>query len=81
VQYHVRDLAEILLARGHQVSVLAPADEDADLPGLSGRAGRAVPVRYNGSVARLNFGPGDRGEGDGAGWTGGEFDVIHIHEP
>ena len=58
VQYHVRDLAEILLARGHPVSVLAPADDDnADLPAYLVPAGRAVPVRYNGSVARLNFGP------------------------
>ena len=56
VQLHVRDLAEHLIGHGHQVRVLAPADEDADLPDYVDPAGRAVPVPYNGSVARLLFG-------------------------
>ena len=55
VQFHVRDLAEILIAQGHSVSVLAPADEDTVLPDYVVSAGRAVPIRYNGSVARLNM--------------------------
>jgi phosphatidylinositol alpha-mannosyltransferase len=29
---HIRDLAEYLIAQGHDVSVLAPASEDATLP-------------------------------------------------
>ena len=58
VQFHVRDLAEYFIAQGHFVSVLAPAnDETADLPPYVVTCGRAVPVRYNGSVARLTFGP------------------------
>jgi len=57
VRGHVRDLAEALIALGHTVSVLAPADEDAPLPAYVVPAGRSVPVRYNGSVARLAFGP------------------------
>ena len=32
VQYHVRDLAEYLLAANHEVSVLAPAEEGTTLP-------------------------------------------------
>ena len=57
VQVHVRDLAEALQGRGHTVSVLAPADDDTPLPPYVVPAGRAVPVRYNGSVARVTFGP------------------------
>ena len=57
VQFHVRDLAESLLDRGHEVSVLAPAGDDTPLPDYVVAAGRAVPVHYNGSVARLTFGP------------------------
>ena len=57
VQFHVRDLAEALLARGHAVEVLAPADDDTPVPDYLTAAGRAVPVRYHGSVARLTFGP------------------------
>jgi phosphatidyl-myo-inositol alpha-mannosyltransferase len=80
VQAHVRDLAEALIGLGHRVSVLAPGDEDTPLPPYVVAAGRAVPVRYNGSVARLQFGPVSatrvrRWLRDGA------FDVLHVHEP
>ena len=33
VQSHIRDLAEALIELGHEVSVIAPADEDRPLPG------------------------------------------------
>jgi phosphatidyl-myo-inositol alpha-mannosyltransferase len=80
VQTHVRDLAETLLALGHTVSVLAPADDDAPRPAYLVPAGRAVPVRYNGSVARLSFGPLSAARVRR--WiTGGDFDVLHVHEP
>ena len=80
VQFHVRDLAEVLLARGHQVSVLAPADDDAALPAYVVPAGRAVPVPYNGSVARVSFGPLSAARVRRWLREGG-FDVLHIHEP
>lgn len=80
VQSHVQDLAEALLALGHEVSVLAPADEDAALPPYVVSAGRAVPVRYNGSVARLTFGPISAARVRR--WLAtGRFDVLHVHEP
>jgi len=44
VQFHVRDLAEVLTSRGYDVSVLAPADDDTPLPPYVVPAGRAVPV-------------------------------------
>ncbi|KQU68760.1 glycosyltransferase family 4 protein [Phycicoccus sp. Root101] len=80
VQFHVRDLAEHFLAQGHHASVLAPADEDTPLPEYVESVGRAVPVRYNGSVARLNFGPVTAAR-VGRWLERGEFDVLHIHEP
>lgn len=80
VQLHVLDLAEYLMARGHEVSVMAPADDDTPLPPYAVSAGRAVPVRYNGSVARLAFGPATSARVTK--WVlEGNFDVIHIHEP
>ena len=82
VQAHVRDLAENLLALGHEVSVLTPVDEpDApDLPPWVVPAGRAVPIPYNGSVARLCFGPLSLARTRR--WLrAGRFDVLHIHEP
>jgi phosphatidylinositol alpha-mannosyltransferase len=82
VQAHVHDLADHLLALGHTVSVLTPVDDpdEADLPPYVVPAGRAVPIPYNGSVARLVFGPLSlartrRWVRDGA------FDVLHVHEP
>jgi phosphatidylinositol alpha-mannosyltransferase len=63
------------------VSVLAPGDEDT--PGLAPyvvMAGKSVPIPYNGSVARVQFGLVSaarvrRWLRDGA------FDVVHVHEP
>ncbi|MHA3947773.1 glycosyltransferase family 4 protein [Cellulomonas bogoriensis] len=80
VQFHVRDLAEALRALGHAVSVLAPADDDTPVPDFMTPAGRSVPVRYNGAVARLTFGP--RSAARVRRWLAeGEFDVLHLHEP
>jgi phosphatidylinositol alpha-mannosyltransferase len=80
VQRHVHDLAETLIGLGHEVSVLAPADEEADLAPYVVPTGRAVPVRYNGSVARLSFGPVAATRVRR--WlTAGDFDVLHVHEP
>ena len=60
VQNHVRDLAEVLRARGHEVGVLAPGERPETLPAYVTLAGKAVAVPYNGSVARLAFGPRGR---------------------
>ena len=80
VQRHVNDLAETLIGLGHTVSVLAPADDDVPVPSFVVPAGRAVPVRYNGSVARLSFGPVSAARVRR--WLlAGEFDVVHVHEP
>jgi phosphatidylinositol alpha-mannosyltransferase len=80
VQFHVRDLAEHFLAGGHHVSVLAPADDDTPVPDYVESVGRAVPVRYNGSVARLSFGPVTAAR-VGRWVERGDFDVVHLHEP
>src|SRR5690606_36558130 len=57
VNFHIRDLAENLIARGHEVQVLAPADDERDLPPYVTSAGSTIPVNYNGSTARVSFGP------------------------
>jgi phosphatidylinositol alpha-mannosyltransferase len=80
VQFHVRDLAEHLLGLGHHAAVLAPADDDTPLPPYVESVGRTVPVRYNGSVARLNFGPVTASR-VGRWLERGDFDVVHLHEP
>jgi len=80
VQQHIRDLAEALIDLGHPVSVISPADDDTPLPAYVVPAGRAVPVPYNGSVARLAF--GFLSAGRVRRWVReGGFDVLHVHEP
>lgn len=80
VNFHIRDLAENLAGRGHEVSVLAPAEEDTELPDYVTSAGGAVPVSYNGSTARLSFGP-LVARRVGRWLKDGAHDVVHIHEP
>ncbi len=80
VQHHVTELAAALLAMGQEVSVLAPADDGAALPAYVVPAGRAVRVPYNGSVARLAFGPASVARARR--WLAdGDLDVLHVHEP
>jgi phosphatidyl-myo-inositol alpha-mannosyltransferase len=80
VREHVSGLAEALIDIGHEVSVIAPADDDAELPDWLVPAGRAVPVPYNGSVARLAFGFVSAARVRR--WLkDGNFDVLHVHEP
>lgn len=80
VQAHVLDLAELLRRRGHEVSVLAPSSPHVKLPDYVVSGGKAVPIPYNGSVARLRFGPATHRMVKR--WiAGGDFDVLHLHEP
>jgi phosphatidyl-myo-inositol alpha-mannosyltransferase len=80
VQNHVRDLAGELLDRGHEVSVLAPVDRGLPVPSYVVSAGHAVGVPYNGSVARVTFGP--RTAARVRSWLAdGGFDLVHVHEP
>ncbi|MBR5950807.1 MAG: glycosyltransferase family 4 protein [Actinomycetaceae bacterium] len=80
VQFHIRDLAQELISRGHEVSVLAPAENSDNLPEFLVSAGPAIPIHYNGSVARLSFGP--RINMRVRTWLKtGNFDVVHVHEP
>jgi len=80
VQAHVMDLARALRRLGHEVDVLAPADEDSPVPSFVTPAGRALGIPYNGSVARLSFGP--RSFAKARRWIRDhDFDVLHLHEP
>ena len=80
VQAHVLQLAEVMRARGHDVSVLAPASPHVSLPDYVVSGGKAVPIPYNGSVARLRFGPATHRMVKR--WIAdGDFDVLHLHEP
>jgi phosphatidylinositol alpha-mannosyltransferase len=80
VQSHVRQLAEVLRERGQDISVLAPSSPHVVLPDYVVSAGRAVPIPYNGSVARLQISPAVSGKIRR--WLAdGDFDVLHLHEP
>ncbi len=80
VQSHVLQLAEVMRERGHDVSVLAPSSPHVSLPDYVVSGGKAVPIPYNGSVARLRFGPATHRMVKR--WIAdGDFDVLHLHEP
>ncbi|HSY15084.1 MAG TPA: glycosyltransferase family 4 protein [Jatrophihabitantaceae bacterium] len=81
VQAHVRDLAECLIEQGHSVSVLAPGEDGSPgLPAYVVAAGKTVPIPYNGSVARVQFGLVSAARVRR--WLkDGSFDVVHVHEP
>jgi phosphatidylinositol alpha-mannosyltransferase len=80
VQAHIRDFAAEVAERGHEVSILAPADDEDELPEGVVWGGRPVALPYNGSVARLSFGPVTAGRVRR--WLSwGDFDIVHVHQP
>lgn len=80
VQSHILQLADVMQERGHYVSVLAPSSPHVKLPDYVVSGGKAVPIPYNGSVARLRFGPATHRMVKR--WlAAGDFDVLHLHEP
>jgi len=80
VQNHIRDLAEFLIASGHDVSVLAPAIDESKLPSYVFNAGKPISIPYNGAVARVLFGPVAFARVRQ--WISqGDFDLLHLHEP
>lgn len=80
VQSHIRSLARVLRARGHDVLIVAPrSGRTADEPGVA-IVGRAVAIPANGSVATLAFGPRAAARIKTV-LSSFAPDVIHLHEP
>lgn len=80
VQVHIVELAKALRALGHEVDVLGPAEEETELPEFVTTFGRSVGIPYNGSVARLSFGPVSFARVRR--WIAEhDFDLLHLHEP
>jgi phosphatidylinositol alpha-mannosyltransferase len=78
VNIHIAGLARELQARGHEVRILAPADGDVE-PGVIA-LGRTIGVPFNGSVARVAFGPRVTARVRVA-LRRARADVVHVHEP
>ena len=94
VTRHIDALAREFIASGHHVRVLAPVDPDdrltrrlhrrapdpAPVPDFVVPLGRTVALPMNGAMSRLCLKPEAvlrmRAE-----LRGGDFDVIHVHEP
>lgn len=87
VQNHVIGLSGWLSRAGHEVYILGPGRPDPAWLARHGlndssvtSTGSALPVHYNGSVARLSFGPVTSGRVRR--WLDDVApDVIHVHEP
>ena len=80
VQAHILDLATVFIEQGHHVEVLGPASRRTQVPSFVRKGGWAVPITYNGSVARLSIGPHVR-RNIKRFIREGNFDILHIHEP
>jgi phosphatidylinositol alpha-mannosyltransferase len=83
VQGQVIGLSRCLRARGHDVTVLGPADEGEPVPEAAGEhfvIGRPTALRSNGSVAPVALWPTASARVERFVRTGG-FDVVHVHEP
>lgn len=80
VQIHILEIANEMIELGHHVEVLGPGEKTDSVPSYVTLTGKAIPIPFNGSVARLSFTPQH--------WRAvrkfiaeGDFDVVHLHEP
>lgn len=80
VQFHIRDFAKELTARGHHVEVLAPGRRTKDMPLWVHTNGSSFSIHYNGSVAQLSY-FGVAGLQARRWVRQGQFDILHLHEP
>lgn len=81
VRSHILGLGEALVARGHQVTVLAPGDDGVSIPLLGAlpvrRCGRVRPFDFSGTRIDLAWASGtERRQALAPG-----FDVLHLHTP
>ena len=81
VQIHIKELSQWLIAKGHEVSVLAPVtDEGLNIEPWLVSAGRPISIPYNGAIAKVIFGP--LASSRVKQWiANGNFDLLHLHEP
>ena len=81
VQIHIEELALWLIDQGHEVSVLAPViDDQIEQPTWLINAGKPIAIPFNGSIARILFGP--IASSRVRSWISeNNFDVLHLHEP
>ncbi len=82
VTKHITNLAKSFRRCGHQVRIIAASSRDADEvpPDVIRISSFVVPVRYNGSVARISFSP-RLARRVRALLRRETFDVLHLHEP
>ncbi len=80
VAVHINDLRNALIRLGHTAEILAPAEDETKLPDFVTNGGKPIAIRSNGSVAKVNFGPGPAAKARR--WIKeGDFDILHVHEP
>ncbi len=80
VAAHIEDLRLALMRLGHEALVLAPAEDDDALPEYVTSGGKPVSISSNGSVAKINFGPGPAARART--WIKeSDLDILHVHEP
>lgn len=84
VNNHIMSLVEHLERRGHQTWVIAPAGDllhaPTSLPNNFISAGRAIPVKANGSIAYVSPWPLML-QKMGRIFAGCDLDLVHVHEP
>jgi phosphatidylinositol alpha-mannosyltransferase len=82
VTKHITNLAESFRRQGHQVSIIAPSSQAAEImpPDVIRISSFVVPVPYSGSVARISFSP-CLARRVRALLRRETFDVVHLHEP
>lgn len=80
VQNHIKEFAQEMRKRGHQVLVYAPGRRTKDMPLWVQTNDSSFAIPYNGSWAHLSYFLTARRNTNR--WVKqGKFDIVHLHEP
>ena len=80
VAAHIDDLRLALIRLGHEAVILAPAEDEDALPEYVTSGGKPISISSNGSLAKINFGPGAAARARR--WVKeSDLDILHVHEP
>ena len=80
VNSHIHHLAELFVARGHEVRLIAPASDMRNLSPLAIVIGRPRAIPAGGSIARMAISP-RLADPVRRVLAEEQFDVVHVHEP
>jgi phosphatidylinositol alpha-mannosyltransferase len=81
VQSHIRDLAHWLVAKGHEVRILAPPSPNGETSDIVQSVGKSRTISFHGTVTEICYASSSEIKHLASELTEWGADVLHLHTP